>query len=38
MDTATPVQLLDKAVCISHIANTLEKGMNPTNLFPAMDK
>ena len=29
MDTATHVQILDKAVNISHCANNLEKGMNP---------
>ena len=33
MDTANIVQTLDEAVCISHHANTLEKGMNPTILF-----
>ena len=30
MDMVTKVQILDKTVCISHSANTLEKGMNPT--------
>ena len=32
MDTATRVQIQDKAVSISHSANTLEKGMNLTIL------
>ena len=32
MNTATWVQILDEAVCISHIANTFGKGMNPTIL------
>ena len=30
MDMATQVQILDKAVYISHSANTLGEGMNPT--------
>ena len=30
MDTATQIQILDKAVCISHSANTLGKGMSPS--------
>ena len=38
MDMVTQVQILDKAVCISHSANTLGKGMNPTILSPAMSK
>ena len=36
MDTAILVQILDKAVCISHSSNTLGKGENPTILPPAM--
>ena len=36
MDTVTQVQILDEAVWISHSANTLEKGMNPT-ILSAMD-
>ena len=36
MHTVTRVQILDKAVRISHSANTLEKGMNPSLLLPAM--
>ena len=28
MDSATRVQILYKAVCISHYTNTLEKGIN----------
>ena len=36
MDLATRVQILDEAVCISHSANILEKGMNPTILPPSM--
>ena len=38
MDTVTPVQIQDEAVCISHSINTLGKGMNPTILFPIMGK
>ena len=38
MDMANWVQNLEEAVCISHCANTLEKGMNPTILPPAMGK
>ena len=38
MDTATRIQLLDKAICISHSANTPGKGINPTILPSAMDK
>ena len=37
MDKATRVQILDKAVCISHDAYTLGKGMNLTILSPTMD-
>ena len=38
MDTATRVQILDEADCISHGTNTLGKGMNPIILPPAMGK
>ena len=38
MGTATQVQILDKADCISHSTNTLGKGMNPIILLPAMGK
>ena len=38
MDTATQAQILDKAVCISHSANTIGKCMNPTIPFLAKDK
>ena len=38
MNTATQVQNLDKADCISHSTDTLEKGMNPMILPPTMDK
>ena len=38
MDMAIQVQILDKAVCISHSANILEKGMHPTILPPITDK
>ena len=38
MDTATRVQILDEADCISHSTNTLGKGMNPIILPPAMGK
>ena len=38
MDSVTRVQNLDKAVCISHHANTFGKGMNPTIILPAMSK
>ena len=37
-NTATKVQTLDEAVCISHTANILGKGMNPIILSSAMDK
>ena len=36
MDMVTQVQILDKAVCISHSVNTLGKGMNPVILFSVM--
>ena len=38
MDSATRVQILDEAGCISHSTNTLGKGMNPIILPPAMGK
>ena len=38
MDMATQVQILYKAVNISHSANTLGKGMNQTLLPPAVGK
>ena len=38
MDKVTQVQILDEAVSISHIVNTLGKGMNPTILLPIMAK
>ena len=34
----TWIQILDKAVCISHRANTLKKDLNPTILSPAIAK
>ena len=33
MNIATRAQIIDKTVCISHSANTLEEGMNPA-IFP----
>ena len=38
MDMATRVQIPDKAVCVSHNANTLGKGMSPTLFSQAMLK
>ena len=38
MDTATRVQILDETDRIEHSTNTLEKGMNPIILPPAMGK
>ena len=38
MDMATRIQILDKAIYISHRANTLGQGMNATILPPAMGK
>ena len=38
MDTATRVQILDEADCISHCTNTLGKGMNPIILPQSMGK
>ena len=34
MDMTAQVQILDKAVYISHRANTFEKGMDQTILLP----
>ena len=36
MDMVTHIQIFGKAVFISHSANTLDKGMNPTILPPVM--
>ena len=38
MVTATQIQILDETDCISYSTNTLEKGMNPIILPPAMGK
>ena len=38
MDTVIGVQNLDKAICISHRANILGKGMHPTILLTVMGK
>ena len=38
MDKVNWVQILDEVFCISHGANTLEKGPNPINPLPAKDK
>ena len=38
MDTATGVQILDEADCISHNSNTPGKRMNPIILPPTMGK
>ena len=35
---ATPVQILEKAVCIPHGFNTVRKDKHPTILFPAVGK
>ena len=35
MGTATRVQILDVADCVSHCTNTPEKGVNPIILLPA---
>ena len=37
-DTVTKVQNLDEAVCISHSANTFQKGIYLTILLPAIDE
>ena len=34
MDTVIQVQILDKVICISYSANTLEKSMHPTIYSP----
>ena len=36
MELVTRVQIMDKAVCISFIANAFGKGMNPSILSSAM--
>ena len=38
MNGATRVQILDEADCISHSANTIEKGMNPVIITPTIGK
>ena len=38
MDRANQVQILAKVICISHHANTFEKGMNPFNFSRAIGK
>ncbi len=38
MDTATRVQILNEAICISHSVNTLGKGMNPIILASTIGK
>ena len=38
MHMVTQVQILNKAICISHSANTIGKGMNSFILPSAMDK
>ena len=38
METATGVQILDEAVCISHRTNTFRKGVHPTILPPVMGR
>ena len=35
MDTS--IQILDKAICISHSVNNIEKSMNPIIFPPALD-
>ncbi len=37
-ENGNSIQIPDEAVCISHGANTLGKGMNPSILYPAMGK
>ena len=37
-NTATPVQILDNDVYISHSVNTLEEGMDQVYLPPALQK
>ena len=38
MDMVNRIQIMTKAVSISHSANAIGKYMNPTILYPAMDK
>ena len=38
MDTVTRVQILDETFCILRNINTIGKGVNPTILFPTMNK
>ena len=38
MESATPVQFLDDAVCVLFCANAHKKGINPSLLYPAMGK
>ena len=38
IESATQVQILNEAVCISLQANALEKGMNQSVPLPAMSK
>ena len=38
MDMMVQVQVLDKAVCISQVSNTLGKGMTTNTLSSAMGK
>ena len=38
MDAVNRVQIINKAVCISHCANNLRKGMLLTINCPTMDK
>ena len=38
MESATQVQILEKAVCISFCTNAFEKGMNPSFLPAVMGK
>ena len=38
MESVSPVQILDYAVCVSLHANAFQKGMNPSVLLPIMRK
>ena len=38
MDTVTQIQIMDEAIFISHSANIIGKGINPTILPLAMGK
>ena len=38
MESAIRVQILDKAINISHNAKTFEKGMNPSVLYSSYGK